>query len=183
MSIFNLLRVRIPVLVLCSFIFFTCDDATYDLDNPNDPENMDLEPPALFFHPSEIDTKLDSSFSMQLYGLKLKPAAAAHLDIRYEYGSVQIDSVVADTFFQSLNDPFQIVDDDSSGTLDYFIYLLPDTVAEMNEGGTWSLATVYFTAISTGGSELLFGENTKIRDANNDSVAVKSFGSGFINVE
>ena len=183
MSIFNLLRMCIPVLVLCSFIFFTCDDATYDLDNPNDPENMDLEPPALFFHPSEIDTKLDSSFSMQLYGLKLKPAAAAHLDIRYEYGSVQIDSVVADTFFQSLNDPFQIVDDDSSGTLDYFIYLLPDTVAEMNEGRTWSLATVYFTAISTGGSELLFGENTKLRDANNDSVAVKSFGSGFINVE
>ena len=144
---------------------------------------MDLEPPALFFHPSEIDTKLDSSFSMQLYGLKLKPAAAAHLHIQYEWGSVQIDSVVADTFFQSLNNPFQIVDDDKWGTLDYFIYLLPDPVAEMNEGGTWSLATVYFTAISTGGSELLYGENTKLRDANNDSVAVKSFGSGFINVE
>ena len=53
----------------------------------------------------------------------------------------------------------------------------------MNEGRTWSLATVYFTAISTGGSELLFGENTKLRDANNDSVAVISFVSGFINVE
>ena len=64
---------------------------------------MDLEPPALFFHPQEIQTNLDSSFSVQLYGLKLNPAASAHLDIRYDWGSVQIDSVVADSFF-----PFQI---------------------------------------------------------------------------
>ena len=182
MSIFNLLRVRIPVLVLCSFIFFTCDDATYDLDNPNDPENMDLEPPALFFHPQEIQTNLDSSFSVQLYGLKLNPAAAAHLDVRYDWGSVQIDSVVADTFFQSENDPVQIVIDEE-GTLDIFIYLLPDTELDQNSGGTWSLATIYMHPVSTGESELLYGENTRLRDANNDSVVVKSFGSGYINVE
>jgi hypothetical protein len=37
--------------------------------------------------------------------------------------------------------------------------------------------------VSTGESELLYGENTRLRDANNDSVVVKSFGSGYINVE
>ena len=84
---------------------------------------MDLDPPALFFHPQEIQINLGSSFSVQLYGLKLKQAAAAHLDVRYDWGSVQIDSVVADTFFQSENDPVQIVIDEE-GTLDIFIYLL-----------------------------------------------------------
>ncbi|MBT3179446.1 MAG: hypothetical protein HOB40_08450 [Candidatus Marinimicrobia bacterium] len=170
-------------LLFCSSVFiFSCDEASYDLNNPFDPENMDLDPPALFFHPSEIDTKKDSSFSVQLYGLKLNPAAAAQLDVRYDWGSVKIDSVKADTFFQSQNDPIQIVMDED-GTLDIFIYLLPDSDVNQNEGGTWPLATVYFTAISTGDSELLFGNNTRLRDANNDSVRVKSFGSGFIYVE
>ena len=182
-SIFKLFRFLVPILFFGSLVFFACDEVKYNLDNPNDPENMDLEPPALFFHPQEINTKLDSSFSVQLYGLKLKPAAAAHLDIRYEWLSVQIDSVIADTFFQSQNNPVQIVVDDKMGTLDYFIYLLPDTFSDLNEGGTWSLATVYFTAISTGDSELIYGENTRLRDADNDSVGIKSFGSGFIYVE
>ena len=86
------------------------------------------------------------------------------------------------TFFQSQNDPVQIVIDEE-GTLDIFIYLLPDTELNENVGGTWSIATIYMHPISTGESELLYGENTRLRDANNDSVVVKSFGSGYINVE
>lgn len=183
MSIFKQMKFAFGILTILSLLNLSCEDAVYDLDNPNDPENMDLDPPALFFHPSEINTKVGSSFSVQLYGLKLNPAAAAHLDVRYDWRGVQVESVVADTFFQSLNDPFQIVIDDIQGTVDIFIYLLPDTLIDQNEGGTWPLATVYFTATSTGGSELLFGENTRLRDANNDSVRVRSFGSGFINVE
>ena len=30
-----------------------CEEAVYKFDNVNDPFNMDLEPPALFFHPSQ----------------------------------------------------------------------------------------------------------------------------------
>lgn len=180
--IFKIVRSCVPFLIIGPVIFFSCEEAKYELDNPNDPENMDLDPPALFFHPPEINTTMDSSFSVELYGLKLKPAAAAHLDVRYDWGSVQIDSVVADTFFQSENDPVQIVIDEQ-GILDIFIYLLPDTESDENEGGTWPLATIYMHPVSTGESELLFGENTRLRDANNDSVRIKSFGSGFINVE
>ena len=180
--IFKIIRFCVRYLICGSFVFFSCEEADYNLDNPNDPENMDLEPPALFFHPQEIQTNLDSSFSVQLYGLKLNPAAAAHLDIRYDWGSVEIDSIVADTFFQSQNDPVQIVIDEE-GTLDIFIYLLPDTESDEYDGGTWSLATIYMHPVSTGESELLYGENTRLRDANNDSVVVKSFGSGYINVE
>jgi len=180
--IFKIIRFSFRYLICGSLVFFSCEEAGYNLDNPNDPENMDLEPPALFFHPQEIQTNLDSSFSVQLYSLKLKPTAAAHLDVRYDWGSVQIDSVVADTFFQSQNNPVQVVIDEE-GTLDIFIYLLPDIELDQNDGGTWPLATIYMHPVSTGESELLFGENTRLRDANNNSVEVKSFGSGYINVE
>ncbi len=180
--IFKIIRFFSRYLICGFFVFFSCEEADYNLDNPNDPENMDLEPPALFFHPQVINTTINAPFSVELYGLKLKPAAAAHLDIRYDWGSVQIDSVVADTFFQSENNPIQIVIDEE-GTLDIFIYLLPDTELDQNNGGTWPLATIYMHPVSTGESELLYGENTRLRDANNDSVVVKSFGSGYINVE
>ncbi|MBL50819.1 MAG: hypothetical protein CMG57_02530 [Candidatus Marinimicrobia bacterium] len=176
------MKLLFGTIVFLSVLFLSCEDAEYDLNNPNDPENMDLDPPALFFHPGEINTKLDSSFTVQLYGLKLGPTAASHLDIRYERNSVRVDSVIADTFFQNLNEPFQVIIDDEEN-LDIFLYLLPDTLSDQNEGGTWSLATIHFTAISTGGSELLYGEDTRLRDANNDSVRIKSFGTGFINVE
>ena len=40
---------------------FSCEDADYDLDNPYDPTNMDLDPPALFFHPPDVSTSLGLS--------------------------------------------------------------------------------------------------------------------------
>ena len=72
---------------IAPLILMSCEDAKYSLDNPFDPENIDLRPPALFFHPPNILAELDTSISVELYGLELEPAAAAHLDIRYDWGS------------------------------------------------------------------------------------------------
>jgi len=173
----RLLKIGIVLLVLIS-----CEDAEYSLDNPFDPENIDLRPPALFFHPPEILAALDTSISVELYGLELEPAAAAHLDIRYDWGSVTVDSVIPGPFFTGQNNPMEITVDEQ-GVLDIYIYYLPDVQSDQNEGGTWSLATVYFSTISTGESELLYGSNTILRDANNDSVRIKDFGKGYISVE
>ena len=74
------------IIGLSTFLLFSCEDANYELDNPFDPENMDLEPPALFFHPPEINATVGDPISVELYGLKLDSSAAAHLDIRYEWG-------------------------------------------------------------------------------------------------
>ena len=173
---------NIRFIFLIFFSSFACEEASYELDNPFDPVNMDLEPPALFFHPPEIVGEVGQSIAVELYGLKLDPAAAAQLDIRYDWGSIIVDSVIPGPFFTGNNQPFEVIVDEQ-GILDIFIYYLPDTDTDQNEGGTWSLATVYFSAISTGESELLYGPNTKLRDANNDSVVVKDYGSGYISVE
>ena len=172
------------LLLVCIFLLplLSCEDAQYSLDNPFDPENIDLRPPALFFHPPEILTTIDTSISIELYGLKLEPAAAAHLDIRYDWGSVTVDSVIPGPFFAGQNNPMEITVDEQ-GVLDIYLYYLPEVQNNQNEGGTWSLATVYLSTISTGESELLYGSNTILRDANNDSVRIKDFGKGYISVE
>ena len=178
-SIFNLLK---TLGLSFALLFFSCEDAVYELDNPFDPSNIDLEPPAIFFHPPEINADVGESISVELYGLELDPAAGAHFDIRYDWGSVTVDSVVPGPFFTGENDPMEITVDEQ-GVLDLFMYYLPDMSSEQSQSGTWSIATVYFSTISTGESELLFGPNTTFRDADNNLITINDYGSGYINVE
>ena len=152
-------------------IIFSCEEANYDLDNPFDPSNMDLDPPALFFHPPEINANEGELISVEVYGLKLDSSAGAHFDIRYDWGSVTVDTVIAGPFFKGANEPFKIAVDEK-GVLDIFIYFLPDLSSNQSKSGTWSIATIYFYPISTGESELLFGPNTTLRNANNEPLTI-----------
>jgi len=185
-STFNIATSAIMILfrLLLLLIIVSCDDAEYDLDNIYDPENMDLEPPALFFHPYEIDAQMDEMIQVELYGLQLDSAAAAHLQVIYERNSLEYDYLVPGPFFSGDNDPIEIVVDDiQEGTLDIFIYYLPDMESNQNDGGTWSIATIYFRAISRGEVELRYGTETKLRDANNEPVVIRDLGTGWVNIE
>jgi len=56
--------------------------------------------------------------------------------------------------------------------------------SSQNEGGTWSLASIYFTAIAIGESDVEYDPViTILRDSNNDPVFINEFGMGFINIE
>ena len=184
-SIFSYIRISIRHIVLSSLILIlSCEEAEYELDNPYDPANMDLDPPALFFHPPEINAIMNDTISVELYGLELGPAAAAQLRIRYEYEALEVDYVEAGPFFAGDNDPIEIVDEPSDGTLDIFIYYLPDMNSDQNEGGTWSIATVHFITKQIRGSALEWvQDSTRLRDENNLPVNIKDFGDGWVNVE
>jgi hypothetical protein len=68
-SIFSYIRISIRYIVLSSLILIlSCEEAEYELDNPYDPANMDLDPPALFFHPPEINDTMNDTISVELYG-------------------------------------------------------------------------------------------------------------------
>ncbi len=57
-------------------LFVSCNDASYELDNEFDPENLGLEPPTIFFHfPSgkinsegiaEIDSRVTDRDTVEL---------------------------------------------------------------------------------------------------------------------
>ena len=185
-STFNIAMSAIMILfrLMLILIIVSCDDAEYDLDNIYDPENMDLEPPALFFHPYEIDAQIDDIIQVELYGLQLDSAAAAHLQVIYERERLEYDRLEPGPFFNGDNDPIGIVVDDiQDGTLDIFIYYLPDMNSNQNDGGTWSIATISFRAKSGGEVELRYGIETKLRDANNNPVIIRDLGTGWVNIE
>ena len=170
-------------LAICFFIlFFSCEEAEYKLDNPFDPENLDLTPPALFFHPPYINTIIDTTIAIEIYGLDLGPSAAARMDIRYDWGSIVLESVVPGPFYSGNNSPMEITVDEQ-GILDIFLFYVPDIDTDQNQGGTQSIATMYFSTVSVGESELLFGENTILINSNNDSLNINEFGKGYVNVE
>ena len=75
------------------------------------------------------------------------------------------------------------IDDIQDGTLDIFIYYLPDMNSNQNDGGTWSIATIFFRAKSGGEVELRYGTETKLRDANNNPVIIRDLGTGWVNIE
>jgi len=181
--IFRIVKIFKINFISLIFILISCEDAKYKFDNKNDPLNMDLEPPALFFHPSKIETFINSHDSVEVYGYKLDSAAAAHLEIIYDYGSIIIDSISPGPFFTNLNDPIEVVIEEGN-KIQIYIYYLPNTETDQNSGGTWSLAKIYFSTIETSGTYgLEFGSNTKLRNADNDSVIVKTFGIGSIDVQ
>ena len=103
-------------------IIFSCEEANYDLDNPFDPSNMDLDPPALFFHPPEINANEGELISVEVYGLKLDSSAGAHFDIRYDWGSVTVDTVIPGPFFKGANEPFKIAVDEKAFLIFLFIF-------------------------------------------------------------
>ena len=72
---------------------------------------------------------------------------------------------------------------DEQGILDIFLFYVPDINTDQNQGGTQSIATMYFSTVSTGESELLFGEKTILINSNNDSLNINEFGKGYVNVE
>ena len=65
------------ILGLVVVLIVSCNDASYELDNEFDPENLGLEPPTIFFHfPSgkvnsdgiaEIDLSVGDTDSIELY--------------------------------------------------------------------------------------------------------------------
>ena len=178
-STFKFLKVLRFLIII---VVISCEDPDYNLNNPFDPNNMDLDPPALFFHPFILDASFGETIQVELYGYQLDSSAAAHFDIRYDWGSLEYVSVIPGPFFEGINSPIEITVHEQ-GVLNLFMYYLPDINSNQSMDGTWSIATIYFSTISRGESELLYGPNTTIRDASNNILLINDYGKGYINVE
>jgi len=182
-SIFSNASTLIQRIGLSSLLLlFSCEEANYQLDNVSDPWNMDLEPPALFFHPTNIPAPLGSEITVELYGYEIDSAAAARLDIRYDWNSLQFEGYVPGPFFNGDNNPIDIKINDAEG-FDIYFYYLPDMNSDQNNGGTWSIATLNFTTISEGRSELKYGDSTELRDSYNNTLEISEMRSGFVDVK
>lgn len=186
--------IDIKKIVLSFFIFFfSCEEAEYQLNNPSDPFNMDLAPPALFIHPSERVTSVNDTFSIEVYGLDLDSLAGAHIAFEYDRGCDaddsenlcnRIDSINPGLLFIGGNEPIITQDEDEKAKPDIYLFYLPDMYSDQSEGGTGPLAKIYFTAGTRAGQfELRLAEQTKLRDKNNNDLPINELRGGAVIVE
>ncbi|HIB18343.1 MAG TPA: hypothetical protein EYO23_03610 [Alphaproteobacteria bacterium] len=169
------LLIAISIIIVCS-----CDTPDYELNNDVDEYIQDLEAPALFFHPVKAEVSLNDTAFVQIYGLDIDSAAGMHLQVQYDWGSVSLDTVLADDFFAASDDTLLFFDD-NDGTVDIFLFFLPNEVNSIS--GTNALCVLVFTTLSLGESELKFGSDTKVVNPRNEKIQISEFGKGSIDVQ
>ncbi|MCS5653663.1 MAG: hypothetical protein NZ825_13570, partial [Candidatus Marinimicrobia bacterium] len=125
------------ILGLVVVLIVSCNDASYELDNEFDPENLGLEPPTIFFHfPSgkvnsdgiaEIDLSIGDTDSLELYCYEVDSVGGAHLQIAFDSEVIMIDTVKYGEFFMNGNTaPIMITDQgQEEGFLNVFLFYEP----------------------------------------------------------
>jgi len=161
-------------------LIWSCETPDYVLDNNVDEYIQDLDSPALFFHPKKAEVSLNDTAYVQIYSLDIDSAAGMHLQVQYDWGSVELDTVLADDFFAASDDTLLFFDD-NDGTVDIYLFFLPNEVNSIS--GTNALCVLVFTTLSLGESELKFGSETKVVNPRNEKIKINELGKGSIDVE
>ena len=172
-------------------LFVSCDDASYELDNEFDPENLGLEPPTIFFHfPSgkvnsdgiaEIDSKVTDIDTVELYAYGIDSVAGAHLQIEFDAEVIGIETIEPGGFFKNGdNSPLVFITDEEDGYLNIYLFFKPSPT-NVSASGTSSMATVTFTSNDEGSTPIRYTEQTIFKDVNNIEIILNTKGEGSIN--
>ena len=180
------------ILGIAVVLIVSCNDASYELDNEFDPENLGLEPPTIFFHfPSgkvnsdgiaEIDLSIGDTDSLELYCYEVDSVGGAHLQIAFDSEVIMIDTVKYGEFFMNGNTaPIMITDQgQEEGFLNVFLFYEP-SLTSVSASGTKAMARVIFTVKDEGSAPLVYTEQTVFRSPDNNTISLNTFGEGSVN--
>jgi len=180
------------ILGIVVVLIVSCNDASYELDNEFDPENLGLEPPTIFFHfPSgkvnsdgiaEIDLSIGDTDSLELYCYEVDSVGGAHLQIAFDSEVIMIDTVEHGEFFMNGNSaPIMITDQgQEEGFLNIFLFYEP-SLTSVSASGTKVMARVIFIVNDEGSAPLVYTEQTVFRNPDNNTISLNTFGEGSIN--
>ena len=180
------------ILGIAVVLIVSCNDASYELDNEFDPENLGLEPPTIFFHfPSgkvnsdgiaEIDLSIGDTDSLELYCYEVDSVGGAHLQIAFDSEVIMIATVEHGEFFMNGNTaPIMITDQgQEEGFLNVFLFYEP-SLTSVSASGTKAMARVIFTVKDEGSAPLVYTEQTVFRNPDNNTISLNTFGEGSVN--
>ena len=163
-------------------LVISCNDASYELDNEFDPENLGLDPPTIFFHPAELNLTVGDTDSLELYCYEVDSVAGAHLQIAFDSEVIRIDTVKHGKFFMNSNRaPIMLTDEgQEEGFLNVYLFYEP-SLTSTSASGTESMARVIFTVKDEGSAPLIYTEQTVFRNPDNNTISLNTFGEGSIN--
>jgi len=162
----------------------SCTDSDYPMDNWIDVPLQELEPPAVFFNPHEINVSVDSIFSVNLYVLQVDNVAGVHLRVQYLRESLQFLGMELGELFPypAAYDTLFFWDSTEASYLDVYSFYLADE--STYSSGTRSIATARFRARDSGDSELIYlRPETRMVTPDNQPITIKSYGKATINVD
>ena len=163
-------------------LFISCNDASYNLDNEFDPENLGLDPPTIFFHPAEMSLTIGDTDSLELYCYEIDSVAGAHLQIAFDSEVIEIDTVKYGDFFMNGNNaPIMLTDKgQEEGFLNVYLFYQP-SLTSVSVSGTKSMAKVIFTVKDEGSAPLIYTTETVFRNPDNNTINLSTYGEGSIN--
>ena len=170
------------ILGLVVVLIVSCNDASYELDNEFDPENLGLDPPTIFFHPAELNLTVEDTDSLELYCYEVDSVAGAHLQIAFDSEVIRIDTVKHGKFLMNGNSaPIMLTDQgQEEGFLNVYLFYEP-SLTSTSASGTEAMARVIFTVKDEGSAPLIYTEQTVFRNPDNNTVSLNTFGEGSIN--
>ena len=170
------------ILGLVVVLVISCNDASYELDNEFDPENLGLDPPTIFFHPAELNLTVGDTDSLELYCYEVDSVAGAHLQIAFDSEVIRIDTVKHGKFFMNGNNaPIMLTDQgQEEGFLNVYLFYEP-SLTSTSASGTEAMARVIFTVKDEGSAPLIYTEQTVFRNPDNNTISLNTFGEGSIN--
>ena len=160
----------------------SCVDSDYPMDNWIDVPLQEMESPAVFFNPHEINVSVGDTFAVNLYVLQVDNVAGVHLRVQYAREDLQfLDMELGELFIDAYDTLFFW--DSNDAYLDvYSLYLATDEYTYSS--GTASIATAYFRAIDHGGCDLIYVlPETRLVTPDNQPITIKSYGKAIINVD
>jgi len=160
----------------------TCADSDYPMDNWIDVPLQELEPPAVFFNPHEINVSVGDTFSVNLYVLQVDNVAGVHLSVQYLRENLQfLDMELGELFIDGFSDTLFFWDSTEAGYLDVYSFYLANEFTYSS--GTASIATARFRARDSGDSELIYlRPETRMVTPDNQPITIKTYGIAKINV-
>ena len=163
-------------------LVISCNDASYELDNEFDPENLGLDPPTIFFHPAELSLTVGDTDSLELYSYEVDSVAGAHLQVAFDSEVIRIDTVKYGEFFMNGNSaPIMLTDQgQEEGFLNVYLFYEP-SLTSTSSSGTGAMARVIFTVQDEGSAPLIYTEQTVFRNPDNNTISLNTFGEGSIN--
>ena len=165
-----------------TIITISCADSDYPMDNWIDVPLQEMEPPAVFFNPHDINVSVGDTFAINLYVLQVDSVAGIHLRVQYLREHLQfLDMEVGELFIDAYDTLF-FWDSTEDGFLDIYSFYLADEYSYSN--GTASVATAYFRVERKVDSELTYKQpETRMVTHDNEPITIKSYGKAMIYVD
>ena len=175
------LLVRFAGTVMMIFTL-TCADSDYPMDNWIDVPLQELEPPAVFFNPHEINVSVGDTFAVNLYVLQVDNVAGVHLRVQYYPERLQFLDMELGELFIDAYDTLFFWDSTVTAYLDVYSFYLANEYTYSS--GTASIATANFRARESGNSDLIYlRPETRMVTPDNEPIVIKSYGKATINVD